>query len=129
MKSEKKIFLIEDELDILYIYKTALKAEDIDIIGVSSGKDAMEKIKEIQEGKMEKPALVLLDLVLPDINGLEILNAIRKDNNTKDIPVFILSNYTSDSLLGMKEIKPDKFLFKPDITPAKLVEIVKEQIK
>ncbi len=127
--SKNKIFLIEDEFDVMYVYKTALKAADIDVEAITSGKEAMEKIKEIQEDKREKPFLVLLDLILPDINGLEILYAIRKNNATKDIIVFILSNYTSDALRNISYIKPDKFLLKADITPTQLVELVKQQIK
>jgi CheY-like chemotaxis protein len=129
MTSSKKVFLIEDELDIQYVYKTAMIAADIDVEAMSTGKEAMEKIKAAQEGKGEKPALVLLDLVMPDINGLEILNALRKNSATKDVPVFILSNYTSESLLKMQEIKPDKYLIKSDTSPAKLVAVVREQIK
>ncbi len=130
MKSSKKtIFLIEDELDIMQVYKTALKSADVDVEGILTGREAMEKIKEVQEGKREKPLLVLLDLVLPDINGLEILYAIRKNEATKNIAVFILSNYTSDALTSMSYIKPEKFLVKANITPTQLVELVKKQIK
>ena len=124
----KKVFLIEDELDIMYLYKTALKSADIAVETMSSGKEAMKKIKDIQDKKEEKPSLILLDLVLPDINGLEILNSIRKNSVTKNIIVFILSNYTSDALLNIKYIKPDKFILKSSITPTQLVDIVKQQI-
>lgn len=130
MKALKgRVFLIEDELNVMSIYTTALTAGGVDVEDIATGREAMEKIKEIQEGKREKPSLVLLDLVLPDINGLEILYAIRKNNATKDIKVFILSNYSSDALKGMTYIKPDKFLVKADISPTQLVELVKQQIK
>ena len=125
----KKVFLIEDEVAIMDVYKTALDAADIDVVGIFSGKMAMEKIKEVQEGKKEKPALVLLDLVLPDINGLDILYTLRKNDATKDVVVFILSNYSSDALHGMTYIKPDKIFLKSSITPSKLVEIVSAQLK
>src|SRR6266404_4620335 len=95
------VFLIEDELDIMYVYKTALKTAGIDVEPLGSGKEAMEKIKKVQEKIEQKPALVLLDLVLPDINGLEILNSLRQHEVTKDIPVFILSNYDSEALRNM----------------------------
>ena len=52
--SKNEIFLIEDELDIMNIYKTALEAAGMNVEGISSGKEAMEKIKEMQEGKKEK---------------------------------------------------------------------------
>ncbi|OGZ63823.1 MAG: hypothetical protein A3A98_00865 [Candidatus Staskawiczbacteria bacterium RIFCSPLOWO2_01_FULL_40_39] len=126
--SKNNVFLIEDELEIMAIYTTALKAAHINVEGITTGREAMEKIKEMQAGKREKPALVLLDLVLPDINGLEILYALRKNEATKDIAIFILSNYTSDALHNISYIKPDKFLVKANISPMQLVELVKEQI-
>jgi len=126
--SKNTIFLIEDELDIMFVYKTALEAAHIGVEGLSSGKEVMEKVVEVQKGKREKPKLVLLDLVLPDINGLEILYALRKHEVTKDIPVFILSNYSSESLHNISAIQPDKFLIKADISPTHLVELVKQQL-
>ncbi len=126
--TKNKVFLIEDELNIMSIYKMALETAGIGVEGITSGREAMEKVKEMQEGKREKPSLVLLDLVLPDINGLEILYAIKKNDATKGIAVFILSNYTSDALLNMSYIKPDKFLVKANITPTQLVNLVKQQI-
>ncbi len=121
--------MIEDELNVMSIYTTVLTAGGVDVEGIVTGREAMEKIKEIQEGKRPKPALVLLDLVLPDINGLEILYALRKNEATKDITVFILSNYSSDALKGMTYIKPDKFLVKAEITPTQLADLVKQELK
>ncbi len=134
MALTKSIFIVEDDANISYIYKTALKKAGItDVEIISSSGEAMEKIKEIQTGKKQKPALMLLDLGLPDINsGLDILNAIRKNSVTKDITIFILSNYTDELreiFLNSKEAKPDKFLLKTSIMPSKLVELVKKQIE
>lgn len=128
-KPQNKILFVEDEFEMMHIYKTALQEAKIKVESAVSGKDAMEMIKEIQEGKKEKPDLVLLDLVLPDINGLEILYALKKNEATKDISVFILSNYSSDALLNMTYIKPEKFLIKADIPPTQLVNIIKDWLK
>ena len=126
--SKNTIFLIEDELDIMFIYKTALTTAKLHVEAFSSGKEAMEKIKEVQAGKREKPKLVLLDLVLPDINGLELLYAIRNNDATKDTAVFILSNYSSDALHDMTAIKADKILVKANISADQLVELVRSQL-
>ena len=126
---KNKIFLIEDEPNVIDIYKTALESAGMEVDGITSGKEAMEKIQDVQKGKRTKPDLVLLDLVLPDINGLEILYAIRKNEKTKDIAVFILSNYSSDALRNMKYIKSEKLLVKTNTPPLRLTELVKEQLK
>jgi len=123
------VFLIEDEADILYVYQTALEAAGIVVEPIPSGKDAMDKIKQIQAGKRPKPRLILLDLVLPDINGLEILYALQKNDVTCDIAVFILSNYSSESLHNMTEIKADRYLVKANTSPSQLATIVKEELK
>ena len=123
------IYLIEDELDIMFVYKTALKAADINVETFGDGKSVMAKITAIQEQKEPKPSLILLDLVLPDINGLEILRAIREHEITKDIVVYILSNYSSEALHNIEYIKPDKFLLKSSITPTHLVELVEEELE
>ncbi len=129
MVTSKKVFLVEDELDIMFVYKTALKAADIDVDGATTGKEAMEKIKLIQDGNAIKPDLILLDLVLPDANGLDILYALRENEVTKNIAVFILTNYNSEALHKTSYIKPDRYILKADTTPTKLAEIVKEQLK
>ena len=62
-KPKNKIFLIEDELDIMAIYKTALNEAGIEVEDISTGKEAMEKIKEVQEGKREKFRVEIIDEV------------------------------------------------------------------
>jgi DNA-binding response OmpR family regulator len=126
---QRKIFLIEDDLAIMDFYSKALKDANIDFEPITLGKEALRRIQNIQEGKEEKPVLVLLDLILPDVNGLEILYKIREHAITKDITVFVVSNYTSEALLNIDYIKPDKFILKTDITPLRLVELVLPYIK
>ena len=125
----KTIFLIEDEPDIMYVNKTALEGAGFKVVALSSGKEAMAEIKKVQEKKETNPDLILLDLVLPDINGLEILRALREHKVTKDSKVFIFSNYTSESLLNISYIKPDKFILKSGTTPTQLIELVREAVK
>ena len=132
MKSNKKtIFFIEDDPAIIDVYSTAFKAAGINFEVIVWGKQAIEKIKEVQYGKAEKPCLVLLDLILPDINGIEILKEIKENEKTKDITVFVLSNYTDDKFLQTDTdgIKPDKFILKTSITPTELVKLIQEQFK
>jgi DNA-binding response OmpR family regulator len=128
-KGKKKVFLIEDEKDIMYLNKTALGHAGFEVLAADSGKEAMEEVKRMQVGNEPLPDLVLLDLVLPDLNGLEILREIRENEKTKAIKVFILSNYTSESLLNMKYIQPDKFILKSTITPTQLVDLINEELK
>lgn len=124
-KNKKQILLIEDDSAIIDVYQSAFNASGIDAEVITLGKQAIEKIKKIQQGEAEKPSLVLLDLILPDINGMEILKEIRKNDTTKNIVVFVTSNYTSEELNHDEDAKPDKFILKTNITPAELVKLIK----
>jgi CheY-like chemotaxis protein len=126
----KKILLIEDDLPTIELYKTALKAADFDIKTANTASQALARLKEIRERKKEKPDLILLDLILPDMNGKSILKEVKERSETKDILVFILSNY-SDPKLYEKLLREgaDKFLVKINITPKELVKTVEEALK
>ena len=67
---------------------------------------------------------------MPDINGLEVLAEMKKQEETKDIPVFILTNYTSRELKQMGyDLKTEKYLTKTEFSLTELVEMVKERLK
>lgn len=67
-----KILLVEDDLPTIDIYEEILKKSGFDIETLKWGKDAFELLERIKEGKEKKPGLILLDLILPDVNGVEI---------------------------------------------------------
>lgn len=126
----KDILLIEDDPCILDIYNTVLKKAGFDVRVASSGEEAEKEFKDIREGKKEEPDLVLLDLILPDINGINILKKVRKDKGISDIPFFILTNYTDPKLEKEgKDLKVSKYLLKTDLTPSQLVESIKKWLK
>lgn len=126
----KTILLIEDDLPTIEIYKTALKKANFGVEVIMLGEEAIKRIEEIDGGRAKCPDLILLDLILPDINGLEVLKEIRKHKKARAIPVFILSNYTDRELeeRGLR-LKTEKYLLKTDYPPRKLVKIIKEKLK
>ncbi len=125
----KKIYLIEDDVAIIDIYETMLKKAHFDVLVLSLGQQVMEKIKEIITGQEAKPDLVLLDLILPDMNGMDILTEMKKNIAAKDIVVFILSNQADAESQMAGAVKPDKFIVKANVTPTELLEIIKKQLK
>lgn len=127
----KTILLIEDDMPIIEIYTTSLeKADNFKVEAITLGQEAIERINKIKEGKAKKPALILLDIILPDMNGLDVLAEMRKHNETKDIPVFILTNYTSQQLEQMGyDLKAEKHLAKTEWPPSRLVPLIKERLK
>lgn len=85
---KKKILLVDDEPDFLELIKTRLEANNFTVITASSGEEALDKFAK------EKPSAILLDILMPGINGLEVLEKIRKTN--RHIPVFIATAFTSE---------------------------------
>lgn len=128
-EKKKKILLVEDDPAILDIYKTIIEKAGFTVDIVELGQRAINQIKDMAAGKAEKPDIVLLDLVLPDINGTEVLREIKKNDATKDIFVFILTNQKNGQSLEFDDIKPEKIIIKADITPTQLVKVIEEQLK
>lgn len=77
--------MVDDDPDWIFILKTILTKEGYEVIGVNSGKECLNKIKEV------KPNVVLLDIMMPDINGWEVCRRIKEDRDTGYIPVSMLS--------------------------------------
>ncbi|MCD6528264.1 response regulator, partial [bacterium] len=92
---EPKILIIEDDLPTIKLFEEVFKIAGLNIEILDTGKKAIERLKEIREGKKEKPALILLDLILPDMNGVSVLKEAKKYPETKDIKIFALTNYSN----------------------------------
>ena len=126
---KKRILLIEDDPCLIDIYEFSFRKKgDFIVETIKTGAEGLEKIARIREGKDKRPDLILLDLILPDRNGIEILEEIRRQNGIKDLRVFILTNFTS---LEFKEMGVDlkaDYLVKTDYTPVELVKLIKERL-
>jgi len=123
----KKILLIEDEFLQVKIYERVIRDAGFEIESLRWGRDGLKRLEEIKAKEKEKPDLILLDLILPDINGITILKKAKTDPELRDIPVFVLTNYSSPDIdKTVKDLKAEKHVIKSDITPRQLVEFVEE---
>ena len=128
--TKSKILIIEDDASIIGLYKEVFKIAGLEIEILDTGKKAIERLREIREGKKEKPDLILLDLILPDMNGISILKEAKKHPETKDIKIFALTNYSNPQTneeLTKEGI--DKILIKAQYSLKELINIVKENLK
>jgi len=82
----KKILLIDDDPSFVRLYTTAFKQKGINFSVAMSGAKALEKVK------FEKPDLMLLDVMMPGMSGFEVLVRMRQDSQTKNIPIWMLTN-------------------------------------
>ena len=83
----KKILVVDDEPNIIKLLESRLSHSGYDIITAVDGKTCLKKAKD------EKPDLILLDIILPGLNGFEVCKHLKKDQETKDIPILIMSGY------------------------------------
>ena len=104
----QKIFCVEDDDNIRELTVYALKQNGFEILGFSCAKDFFEALKS------EMPSLVLLDIMLPDVDGLEILNKLRQTGETENLPVIMLTAKSGelDKVKGL-ESGADDYITKP----------------
>ena len=118
-----KVLLIDDDEDLISIFSSALTKESFIVVSSITGQDGLQKAKS------EKPDIILLDQVLPDISGNEILKTLKEDSETKDIPVILLSNFSQEELVKVAiDQGASDYLFKYQVEPKEVVTKVKETL-
>jgi DNA-binding response OmpR family regulator len=117
---EKKILVVEDDKFLRELMSQKLIKEGFEIIQAVDGEEGLKKIKE------EKPGLVLLDLILPGIDGFEVLTRVKTDPEVSQTPIIILSNLgqREDVERGLKLGATD-YLIKAHFTPGEIIEKIK----
>jgi DNA-binding response OmpR family regulator len=117
------ILLVEDDKFLRELIVRKLSQEDFKIIEATDGEEGLKKAKEVS------PDLILLDLILPGIDGFEVLSKIKEDTKISAIPVIILSNLgqREDIERGMKLGAVD-YLVKAHFTPNEIIDKVKNTI-
>lgn len=120
----KKILIIEDDKFLRELITQKLIKEGYDIIEAADGEKGIKSVKK------EKPDLILLDLILPGIDGFEVLAKIKENPVLSQIPVIILSNLgqKDDIERGLK-IGAVDYLIKAHFTPGEIIEKVKTVLK
>ena len=122
--SPKKVLILEDEPALNKVVSNKLRASGYEVLSLTDGTDAISFIKK------KKPDLILLDLVMPKIDGFTVLKELKDDPELKDIVVIVLSNLSQDTdvdsvlALGAKE-----FLVKSDTPLSIVLEMVDKYIK
>ena len=120
----KNVLIIEDDEFLRGLINKKLTAEGFNMISAIDGEEGIKKAKE------EKPDLILLDLVLPNVDGFEVLSKIKEDPVSSSIPVTILSNLSrkEDIDKGVKLGAVD-YIIKAQFTPEEIVDKVKAILK
>ncbi len=105
---KKKILVVEDEPDIQAGIRARLELDDFDVITAANGQEG------VQVARAEKPDLIILDVMMPLLNGYDVLNLLKNHDTTKEIPVLVLTAlpHLEDAENAFKS-GADDFLNKP----------------
>ncbi len=117
---KKRILLVDDEKDLVYAVTLQLEAANFEVLPAYDGQEALDKVRK------EKPDLIILDLMLPKIDGFKVCRMLKFDEKYKHIPVILFTARAqeSDKEIG-KEVCADSYITKP-FDPQQLLSKIKE---
>ncbi len=119
-KFNKKILLIEDDKMLADMYITKFSKEGMEVIRAEDGAKGLELAKK------EKPDMILLDIIMPKLDGFAVLRELKKDPQAGSTHILLLTNLgQSEDVEKGKELGADDYFIKANHTPAEIVEKVK----
>ena len=120
----KKILIVEDDPSIIQMYSMKFKEGGYEVLQAGTGLEGLELAKK------DKPALILLDIIIPQFDGFAVLEKLREDADTKDIPVVLLTNLSQDcDQQRGKDLGAKEYLVKAHLTPSEVFKKVEQYIK
>ena len=116
---DKQILVVEDEEDILELVSFNLKKEGYQVRGVTSGEEALQEVRR------KIPSLIILDLMLPGVDGFDVCKSLKNNPRTKAVPIVMLTarSEEADIVIGL-ELGADDYLTKP-FSPRELIARVR----
>ena len=115
------VLIVEDDSFLANIYKTKFEMEGFKISVSENGEVALANVKK------KKPAIILLDILLPKLDGFAVLSKLKEDKDTKDIPVILLTNLgQKDDVQKGLDMGAVDYLIKAHFKPSEVVEKVKK---
>lgn len=118
--SRKRILVVDDEIYIVHILEFTLTMEGYEVITAADGEEALRKVEE------DRPDLVVLDIMMPRMDGYEVCRLLRDDEETKELPVILLSakGRPIDRETGL-EVGANDYIVKP-FSPRRLLEKIRD---
>ncbi len=118
-----KVAIIEDDQAIAQMYRIKFETEGYIVETAENGKLGLELVKVM------KPDIILLDLMMPEMNGEEMLTKLRATDWGKDIKVIVLTNMGEQEIPeNVKNLNVNEVILKADMTPRQVAELVKKQL-
>jgi DNA-binding response OmpR family regulator len=120
----KRILCIEDDVDMLDLFRVLLTRHGYIVQGVTKGEEGLEAIRT------EKPDLIILDIMMPVMDGWQVYQQMKADENTRDIPTIVVTAKSQliDKVLGLEIAKVDDYIGKP-FSPQELLDSIAKVLK
>ena len=117
----KRLVYIEDEQEMIDLVRLILSRRGFEVIGANGGREGLDAVRHYH------PELVLLDLMMPDMDGWDVFQQMKADENTRDIAVIVVTAKAQsiDKVLGLHIAKVNDYIAKP-FSPQELVESVEK---
>src|SRR3990167_7059622 len=123
MGESKTILLVDDDLTLREMYEERMKAEGFNIIQATNGEEALKKAKE------SKPDIILLDIMMPKVNGFDVLKELKSNPELKDIPVIVLTALIQDvDRVQGKKLGAADYIVKSETMPGEVIAKIKNAI-
>jgi len=114
----KKILIADDHSEVVELVRVTLERGDYEIVDASNGKEALKRVR------LEKPDLVLLDVMMPKMDGFEVCRKLKKDPQTKEIPIIMLTAKAQEVEKEKgREVGASDYITKPFSPSALLIKI------
>jgi DNA-binding response OmpR family regulator len=115
--AKRKVLIIDDNVTICKLLASRLAANDFTVVIASNGPEGIKK------AAAERPDVILLDITMPDMDGVEVGMRLRKDSFTKNIPIIMLTARGERTIINLtvERFKPEGYIIKP-FNPEKLLE-------
>lgn len=120
-RETKKLAYIEDEGEMIDLVRLILGRRGFTVLGATGGREGLDLVRK------ELPDLVLLDLMMPDMDGWDVYHQIKSDELTRNIPVIVITAKAQniDKILGLRIAKVEDYISKP-FSPQELLERVEQ---
>lgn len=118
-----RIILIDDDQVLLKLYSTRLAADKHQVFTASNGEEGLQLVSQ------QIPDIILLDLLMPKLNGFKFIEELKKNPQTKNIPIIVFSSVANqEQVQRLNQLGVSTFLNKIDVTPTQLVNVINQQL-
>lgn len=120
MLEDKAIMVVDDDLTLLQMYEERIKQEGAIVVTAQDGAEVFQKAEE------SRPQVILLDLMMPSMNGFDVLKQLKANDSTKDIPVIVFTALADENKKKTAmDLGAEEYMVKSEVLPVDVVEKVK----